>query len=160
MTPAKRRTTWKKVLIAPCGINCRVCGMYQKRSHPCLGCRLRTTKKSHLCVIKNCREERCSNPSLCLGCAKFPCPRLRALDQRYRGKRRRRCSASWKTFWPFRKREWKHFYKRKPKSGPVPTAGRCCGQAVLSARPAARRAFPKRGYKAPYSARRKEPWNN
>ena len=44
----------EEILIAPCGINCRVCGMYQKRSHPCLGCRLRTTKKSHLCVIKNC----------------------------------------------------------------------------------------------------------
>ena len=76
----------EEILIAPCGINCRVCGMYQKRSHPCLGCRLRTTKKSHLCVIKNCREERWSSPSLCLGCAKFPCPRLRALDQRYREK--------------------------------------------------------------------------
>ena len=76
----------EEILIAPCGINCRVCGMYQKRSHPCLGCRLRTTKKSRLCVIKNCREERWSSPSLCLGCAKFPCPRLRALDQRYREK--------------------------------------------------------------------------
>lgn len=131
----------EEILIAPCGINCRVCGMYQKRSHPCLGCRLRTTKKSHLCVIKNCREERWSSPSLCLGCAKFPCPRLRALDQRYREKTAGGCSASWKTFWPFRKREWKHFLHEEtekwtcPHCGEVLRAGSsfclACGQACF-----------------------------
>ena len=64
----------EEILIAPCGINCRVCGMYQKRSHPCLGCRLRTTKKSRLCVIKTAGRSVAATPLCALGAPSSPVP--------------------------------------------------------------------------------------
>lgn len=73
----------EKTLIAPCGINCLVCGMYQKKKDPCKGCMIRTTRKSQICVIKNCSQSRWTDPPLCVGCAKFPCRRLKQLDRRY-----------------------------------------------------------------------------
>ena len=72
-----------EMLIAPCGFNCQVCAQYQKRKNPCVGCRTRTTRKSQICIIKNCDRAREQTPQLCIGCAIFPCRRLQAFDQRY-----------------------------------------------------------------------------
>lgn len=71
-------------LIAPCGINCAVCAQYQRKKNPCAGCRQRSTRKSELCVMKNCRRESRTNPLSCAGCRELPCRRLRSFDERYR----------------------------------------------------------------------------
>ena len=71
-------------LIAPCGFNCAVCAQHQKKKNPCAGCRLRSTRKSELCVMKNCRREGKTDPLSCAGCRELPCRRLRSFDERYR----------------------------------------------------------------------------
>ena len=78
-------------LIAPCGMNCRLCWGYIREKNNCPGCRKtgdQENAKSNYrtgCKIKNCEQiingeliycsERCEN---------FPCKRLKQLDKRYR----------------------------------------------------------------------------
>jgi hypothetical protein len=81
-------------LIAPCGMNCAVCGNYVAmaldlkkkgvRKGYCPGCRPRG---------KNCTFMNNSCPAIgvgkyayCYECPDFPCLRLKALDKRYRTK--------------------------------------------------------------------------
>ena len=75
------------VLIAPCGINCRVCRAYLREKNPCHGCRSKQADKPKtrsMCKIKLCvlRQQY----RFCFECASFPCDRLRHLDERYRTK--------------------------------------------------------------------------
>lgn len=77
-------------LIAPCGMNCRLCISFQRTKNPCIGCRnmdeiIYVTKGSRLCVIKHCLKQ---NPEsgFCFECDEFPCKRLKDLDKRYRTK--------------------------------------------------------------------------
>lgn len=72
------------ILIAPCGFNCAVCAQHQKAKKPCPGCRVRTTRKSGLCVMKNCANPARAGADSCAGCAAMPCRRLREFDRRYR----------------------------------------------------------------------------
>lgn len=79
-----------ETLIAPCGMNCRVCVSFQRSKNPCLGCRnmdeiIYLTKGSRVCVIKHC-PERVPESGFCFECEKFPCKRLKDLDKRYRTK--------------------------------------------------------------------------
>lgn len=79
-----------ETLIAPCGMNCRVCVSFQRPKNPCLGCRnmdeiIYLTKGSRVCVIKHCPEQ-VSEAGFCVECGKFPCKRLKDLDKRYRTK--------------------------------------------------------------------------
>ena len=76
-------------LIAPCGMNCELCRAYQREKKPCKGCKGDNTNKPASClkcVIKNCSTIQNSTTGLCYECDKFPCPKLKQLDTRYRTK--------------------------------------------------------------------------
>ena len=76
-------------LIAPCGMNCRLCIAYTRDRKPCAGCRgddSLKTKVRILCRIKNCEKMVNSKIKYCFGCDSFPCSRLKNLDNRYRTK--------------------------------------------------------------------------
>lgn len=69
--------------IAPCGINCAVCGRYRRKRNGCDGCRERAERKSVICSMKNCQNEARADASTCAGCGKLPCRRVRDFDKRY-----------------------------------------------------------------------------
>jgi hypothetical protein len=77
------------ILIAPCGINCRLCRAYVRDKKACPGCRSENTFKSISCIqckIKNCEKMVTGKFEYCFECGKFPCARLTHLDKRYRTK--------------------------------------------------------------------------
>ncbi|WP_443112482.1 DUF3795 domain-containing protein [Dehalobacter sp. DCM] len=81
----------KEELIAPCGMNCRICLGYQREKNQCKGCRSDIdnkckTKGRVSCIIKNCSIIQSNESGFCIECNKFPCRRLKQLDQRYRTK--------------------------------------------------------------------------
>ena len=69
--------------IAPCGINCAVCGRYRRKRNGCDGCRERAERKSVICSMKNCQNEARADASTCAGCGKLPCRRVRGFNERY-----------------------------------------------------------------------------
>lgn len=78
----------KAALIAPCGMNCRLCYGYIRPRNKCLGCNAPNGSKAKSCV--NCRiavcEKRNQNGWLtCADCDTY-CQRLKDLDKRYRSK--------------------------------------------------------------------------
>jgi hypothetical protein len=75
------------MLIAPCGMNCRLCRAFMRHRNPCRGCRSddRGKPKTRVfCKIKLCHERARTGRRFCIGCGKFPCELLRRLDKRYR----------------------------------------------------------------------------
>ena len=87
MLTAKTNPT-RPELIAPCGINCRLCRAFTREKKPCPGCRSDDiSSKSNSCVrcrIKNCERLVKGKLAYCFGCDEFPCPRLIHLDKRYK----------------------------------------------------------------------------
>ncbi len=93
VTKRKKTITISTSLIAPCGMNCRLCLGYIREKNTCPGCRIinsQESKKSkyrNKCRIKNCEQlangkiKYCSN-----SCGRFPCAGLKQLDKRYRTK--------------------------------------------------------------------------
>lgn len=84
-------TTISADLIAPCGMNCRLCWGYIREKNTCPGCRMITSpespKSKHrtTCKIRNCDYIQQEENTYCSDrCPRFPCPRLKQLDQRYR----------------------------------------------------------------------------
>jgi hypothetical protein len=79
-------------LIAACGMNCGLCIGYLREKKPCGGCfkkeDLNKPKICRSCVIVNCELLKKTDSGFCYDCAKFPCARLRRLDERYRAKYR------------------------------------------------------------------------
>ena len=76
-------------LIAPCGINCRLCRAYIRDKKSCPGCRADDTGKAISCIsckIKNCAIMRNGHIEYCYQCEEFPCQRVKNLDKRYRAK--------------------------------------------------------------------------
>lgn len=76
-------------LMAPCGMNCRLCYAYIREKKKCAGCNGDTVSKPNHCIkcsIKNCPEILAGESGYCYSCPRFPCRRLRQLDQRYRMK--------------------------------------------------------------------------
>lgn len=74
-------------LIAPCGIECRVCRAYLRERDSCPGCRHDNEGKPKTraqCQIKLCDHRPKKALSFCFECNLFPCQRLEALDNRYR----------------------------------------------------------------------------
>ena len=81
-------------LIAPCGMNCSLCVAYQfnagelnKRGFHrkyCPGCIPRGENCLHM--AHNCDLLANGRVRFCYECPSFPCPRLKALDKRYRSK--------------------------------------------------------------------------
>ena len=73
--------------IAPCGANCMICLSFLRAEDGCPGCRFDGSSKPVNCTrcrIKNCRRMRDGSLKFCYECEKFPCPRMRQLDERYR----------------------------------------------------------------------------
>ncbi len=76
-------------LIAPCGINCRLCRAYTRERKACPGCREENAFKSNactLCKIKICEKAVTGKFEYCFECSDFPCARVKHLDKRYRTK--------------------------------------------------------------------------
>ena len=87
-TEAHKKTIPTK-LIAPCGLNCRLCYAYIREKNPCPGCRGDDNLKPQYCVtckIKNCEQLKGQKPEYCFNCEAFPCAKLKQLDKRYRTK--------------------------------------------------------------------------
>ncbi len=79
----------RTALIAPCGIDCRLCMAYVRDKNVCPGCRGDNTFKSKSCVnckIKNCEKLAAGGFKYCFECDEFPCERVAHLDWRYRTK--------------------------------------------------------------------------
>lgn len=84
----------KEDLIAPCGMNCRLCIAYQFREMDlnkhgfhrlyCPGCIPRGKNCTHM--KDSCELLANGNVRFCFECESFPCKRLKALDKRYRTK--------------------------------------------------------------------------
>jgi hypothetical protein len=70
----------KSSMIAPCGMNCCLCLAHLSKDRRCPGCRIRKKK----CHIRTCPDFRKSKFKFCHECGKFPCKRIRHLDNRYR----------------------------------------------------------------------------
>jgi hypothetical protein len=76
-------------LIAPCGMNCRVCQAYLRDKNKCSGCNTEDKNKPITrarCKIKNCKILQNSKIQYCLQCDSIPCASLKQLDKRYRTK--------------------------------------------------------------------------
>ncbi len=80
-------------LIAPCGMNCRLCWGFIRDKENCPGClrigksKTRKSEYRSVCIIRNCSHLRKSKSIHCSeSCGKFPCRRLKQLDKRYRTK--------------------------------------------------------------------------
>jgi len=84
-----KTNTIRPTLIAPCGMNCRLCRAYLRDRKACPGCRGNDDFKSKACVscrIKNCMNIVKSGVTYCFSCDSFPCVTLNHLDKRYRTK--------------------------------------------------------------------------
>lgn len=77
----------KKILIAPCGMNCGICMAYLRDKNKCPGCR-RISKENNenrvRCIIRNCEHLKKTKSGFCYECERFPCARMKQLDKRYR----------------------------------------------------------------------------
>ena len=76
-------------LIAPCGMNCRICIGYfgytmsgKKRKMQCIGCNPSGKSCAHL--KKYCEKLKKKEIEYCYECLDFPCEQLRKLDMKYR----------------------------------------------------------------------------
>jgi hypothetical protein len=84
-----KTSTIPAALIAPCGMNCRLCRAFGRDKKACPGCRGDDSFKSNACIscrIKNCEMIVSAEVDYCFGCDNFPCDRLNHLDRRYRTK--------------------------------------------------------------------------
>lgn len=78
-----------QMLIAPCGINCRLCHANVRDKNHCPGCRGDDTMKMKSCLackIKNCEKLATEKYQFCFECDEFPCVRIKHLDKRYRSR--------------------------------------------------------------------------
>lgn len=76
-------------MIAQCGMNCGSCMAYMRYEDHCPGCRVNDDTKPAACkrcIIINCDHLKETKSKFCYECPKYPCPRLKALDKRYRTK--------------------------------------------------------------------------
>ncbi len=84
--PAPSATLTTADLIAPCGINCRLCRAYRRERNPCPGCRaagrFKERVRSHCGVC--CEKLAAGDCRYCFECGDFPCKLLLHLDKRYR----------------------------------------------------------------------------
>jgi hypothetical protein len=73
-------------LIAPCGMNCRLCSGYIRKKNPCPGCRGEDSLKPRYCV--GCKIVNCEIRTEAFCHCEKPCRRLKELDKRYSTKYR------------------------------------------------------------------------
>ena len=83
ITPKAERSSAN--LIAPCGINCRLCRAYGRKRNPCPGCRAAGMCGRTGCIrCLKCEKLQAGLFQYCFECDTFPCKRLEHLDWRYR----------------------------------------------------------------------------
>ena len=92
-TRIKKTMTIPTDLIAPCGMNCRLCWGYVRERNKCPGCQRINNQKNDKsksrarCIIRNCEQLTKNNTRYCSeNCSSYPCTRLKNLDKRYRTK--------------------------------------------------------------------------
>jgi hypothetical protein len=74
-------------LIAPCGMDCRLCRAFGRAKNPCPGCEGELKSKSRdMCRIRKCEKRTSSKMKYCCDCKSYPCDRLKQLDLRYKTK--------------------------------------------------------------------------
>ena len=81
----------KSTLIAPCGMNCRLCRAFIKGKNTCPGGRSEGSLKPKtrvICKITTCNHLTKGKIKYCSDCDKYPCKNLNHLDKRYRAKYR------------------------------------------------------------------------
>jgi len=86
---SRKLASIKSSLIAPCGMNCRLCHAYIREKKVCPGCYGNDNLKSKscaMCRIKNCEIIQAGKVRYCFACEKYPCANLNHLDKRYRTK--------------------------------------------------------------------------
>jgi hypothetical protein len=74
-------------LIAPCGIDCKLCQRYNRGRNPCPGCRGDDYAKLPSCLscnTKNCEHIRSGKVGFCSECSLYPCKHILHLDKRYK----------------------------------------------------------------------------
>ncbi len=83
------KNDFSEELIAPCGMNCRICLGYfgytttgKKRKMRCVGCK--PTDKSCAHLKKYCKKKTINEVEYCYECSDFPCEQLQKLDNKYR----------------------------------------------------------------------------
>ena len=91
MTPVRSTmsSAIRTALIAPCGMNCRLCCAYTRDKKACPGCRGDDSVKPITrvtCRIKNCEKIGQGKARYCFSCERFPCNKLSHLNERYRTK--------------------------------------------------------------------------
>lgn len=82
----RRLTKTNSTLIAPCGLNCRLCRAYARDKKACPGCRGDDSFKSKtcaICPIKNCGKLIEGSFRYCFSCDEFPCAQVSHLEKRY-----------------------------------------------------------------------------
>jgi Protein of unknown function (DUF3795) len=82
----RKLTKTNSTLIAPCGINCRLCRAYVRNKKACPGCRGDDGFKSKTCAtcrIKNCGKLIEGSLKYCFSCDEFPCGQVSHLEKRY-----------------------------------------------------------------------------
>jgi ribosomal protein S27AE len=85
----KTAIEFRKEMIAPCGMNCGSCLGFMRNKNHCPGCRTYDPSKPgycRQCIIIRCTHLSGTDSKFCYECPKYPCPRLKALDKRYRTK--------------------------------------------------------------------------
>ncbi|HBC77852.1 MAG TPA: hypothetical protein DCZ51_04440 [Bacteroidales bacterium] len=83
--------SFKKHLIAPCGMNCGTCIAFLRDKNKCPGCRIKTPDKAvsvKQCIVPKCSYLQKTSSKFCYDCEKYPCQRIKNLDKRYRTKYR------------------------------------------------------------------------
>jgi hypothetical protein len=79
----------RAALIAPFGMNCRLCRVYTRENKAWPGCRGDDGVKAKTCAtcrIKNCEKIVQGGATYCFSCYSFPCVRLKRLDKLYRAR--------------------------------------------------------------------------
>jgi len=83
----KPQVSFDKSLIAPCGMNCGTCIAYLRDKNKCPGCRVYSADKAisiQRCIIPKCVHLDKTDSKFCYDCEKYPCKRVKQLDNRYR----------------------------------------------------------------------------
>lgn len=78
---------FRKEMIAPCGLNCALCGQALKEENPCPGCLGPDENKpaycSSVCKIVACEKRRRLPDVYCDGCPAYPCEQVMEKEMRY-----------------------------------------------------------------------------
>jgi hypothetical protein len=76
---------FNKNLIAPCGINCRVCIAFIREKNKCSGCLSLENQfiHSYKCQIKLCEKREKRSFTYCYECESYPCSKIKKLNKRY-----------------------------------------------------------------------------